>query len=147
MVTKAAVPSARRKVCPRALVMVTDRPSRPTRCGGAQRHDRHRLHDGALDIEPDLAALDFVGVRALVQTPLAAHLMLEVLHRVGHEDLAARDSRILERLVENAAGGADERLAAQVFLVAGLLADQHDARALASFTRHRLGGVLVQWTT
>src|SRR5438477_372186 len=38
----------------------------------------------------------------------------------------------------HAAGGADERLAGEVLLVAGLLADQHHARAAWALAEHRL---------
>src|SRR5262249_37672719 len=94
--------------------------------------------------EPDLAALDFVGIGPLVQPPLAPHLMLEVLHRVGDENLAARNSSIRQRTVEHPPGRADERLAREVFLIAWLLAHQHHVRGLARLARHRLGGVLVK---
>src|SRR5262249_52023193 len=56
----------------------------------------------------------------------------------------AGDSRGFQRLVENAAGGTDERLAGKVFLVPRLLADQHEVRTLAPLSRHRLGGMLVE---
>src|SRR5262249_35861095 len=40
--------------------------------------------------------------------------------------------------------GPTNGLPVRSFLVAGLLADQHDVGALASFARHRLRGVLVE---
>ena len=55
-------------------------------------------------------------------------LPLEVLDRVGDVDLVAVDAGGGERLVEQAPRGADERMALFVLLVAGLLADEHDAR-------------------
>ena len=70
--------------------------------------------------------------------------MLEVLHRVGDENLAARNSSIRQRAVEHPPGRADERLAREVFLIAWLLAHQHDVRGLAPLPRHRLCRVLVK---
>src|SRR5262249_16603814 len=86
-------------------------------------HDRLGLHDGALVIEPPFAAINFVGIRALVQAALAAHLMLEVFDRIGDEYILARDAGVLQRLIQEAAGGTDKWVASQVFLVARLLAD------------------------
>jgi len=49
-----------------------------------------------------------------------------MLHRIGDEDLGAGNSRLRQRPVEDTSGRADERLAAEVLLVAGLLADEDD---------------------
>src|SRR5262249_28556770 len=110
---------------------------------GAEREDGPRLHERAFEIEPNLAALDFVGVGTLVQTALAAHLVLEMLHGVGDEHLRARNSRLRQRAVEDPPGRADERLAAEAFLVAGLLADQPDVSGSAAPARHRPRWVFV----
>jgi hypothetical protein len=80
-----------------------------------------------------VAALDLIGVWAFVQAPLAAHFMLEMLDGIGDECLLPRDAGVLQRLIKNAAGGPDERLAGQVFLVARLLADQHEGGLLRAF--------------
>src|SRR5438105_11797759 len=64
-----------------------------------ERHNRPRLDDGALGIEPDLAALDLIVVWAFVQAALAAHLVLEVLYRIRDEHFVARNTRFCERLV------------------------------------------------
>src|SRR5262249_20251040 len=96
------------------------------------------------DVEPDAAALDLVGVRTLVQAPLAAHLVLEVLDGIGDEGIRPLDPRFRQRPVENPPGGADERLAGKVFLVAGLLADQHHMGVPVSFPGHGLGRMLIE---
>jgi hypothetical protein len=70
--------------------------------------------------------------------------MLEMLDRVGDESVLARDARILERGIENVAGGPDERLAGEIFLVARLLADQHEFGAARSFAWHGLRGVAIE---
>ena len=51
---------------------------------------------------------------------------------------AAIDSRFFERVVQQPPGRADERMARQVFLVARLFADEHDARADRAFAENRL---------
>src|ERR1700722_6050310 len=100
-------------------------PGQAARGGRTKSDDGGWLDQAAFHIEPDLAALDLVGVRPLVQAALAAHLVLEVLDRIADEGFLARDSRLAQRPVENLPGGADERLAGEIFLVARLLADEH----------------------
>ena len=73
-------------VWPRTLPIVTGAAEHAARRGRAERHDHRRACTiAALALEPPAAALDLVGVRPLVQAPLAAHLVLEMLHRVGDE--------------------------------------------------------------
>ena len=103
----------------------------------SERDDDRWLDHLPFELEPDLAALDFVGVGTLVQTALAAHLVLEMLHRVGDENLRAGDLRFRQGAVEDLPGGRDERLAGKVFLVAGLLAHQHQVRMAAPFAGDR----------
>ena len=146
MVTKAAVPSDNSNLRPRSLVMVTGRPSRLRAARRSERDDDRWLDHLPFELEPDLAALDFVGVGTLVQAALAAHLVLEMLHRVGDENLRAGDLRFRQGAVEDLAGGPDERLAGKVFLVAGLLAHQHQVRMAAPFAGDRLGCILIQRT-
>ena len=67
-----------------------------------------------------------------------------MLHRIGDIDLAAVDAGFLQRAIEHLPGGTDERLAGEVFLVAGLLADQHDRGVLRAFAEHGLGRVFPQ---
>ena len=69
-----------------------------------------------------------------------------MLHRVGDVNLAAIDAGFLQRAVEHLPGGSDERFAGEVFLVAGLLTDKHDAGPLRAFAEHGLGRIFPQWT-
>ena len=78
--------------------MIT-RPNRLRAAVAPSATDRTRPDDGALLIEPPLAAVDLVGVGAPVQTPLAAHLVLEVLHRIGDQHVLACKAGELRRLV------------------------------------------------
>jgi hypothetical protein len=61
-----------------------------------------------------------------VDPALAARLPFEVLDDVRDVDRRAVDPGRVERLVEKAPGGADERPAGAVLGVARLLADEHD---------------------
>jgi hypothetical protein len=70
--------------------------------------------------------------------------MLEMLDCVGDESFVTRDACITECLIENTAGGSNERLAGEIFLIARLLADQHERSMARSFTGNRLRGVAVQ---
>src|SRR6266511_1860535 len=121
-----------------------DTPEQAARSGGAQRNDRRGPHDRALLDEPPLAPIDLIGVRALVETPLAAHFVLEVLHRVGDESIGAGNAGFFQRRIQDAAGRADEGLAGEILLVAGLLSDQHQVRAHPAFAGHDLGGEFVE---
>jgi hypothetical protein len=81
-----------------------------------------------------------------VQPPLPALLEFEMLHGVGDEDLAAVEPRLLDGTVEHAPGRADKRLAFEVFLVARLLADQHQPGARGALAGHHLGGIFIERT-
>src|SRR5215831_17683021 len=85
-----------------------DASEQAARRSGAKRDNRRRLDDRALLIEPPFAALDLVGVGAFVEAALAAHLVLEVLDRVGDESVAACNAGSFQRRVENTPGRPDE---------------------------------------
>ena len=70
--------------------------------------------------------------------PVNALLELEVLDGVREVDGAAVDARLLEPSVELPPGRPDERPSLEVLLVAGLLADEDDARPLAALAEDRL---------
>src|SRR6266511_6359305 len=107
--------------------------------------DEHaRPYDVELGLEPRPAGGDLRRVRFLVDAALAASLPLEMLDDVRHVDLAAVDPSVLEGLVQELAGRADERLARQVLLVARLLADEHHLGLARALTEDGLGGGLVE---
>src|SRR5439155_18349610 len=68
-----------------------------------------------------------------------ARLPLEVLDDVRDVGVAAVDPGVLEGAVEELPGRADERPAGEVLLVAGLLADEHQAGRLAPLAEDGLG--------
>src|SRR3954451_3183185 len=76
--------------------------------------------------------------------PLRCRLEPEVLHRVRDVGVPAVDVRVGQRLVQQAPGRADERLALAVLLVAGLLTDEDDPGGLGALAEHGLGGRLPQ---
>ena len=82
-----------------------------------------------------------------MQAPFAAHLVLEVLHRIGEKNLDAADSGSFQRPVENPSGRTDKGLAGEIFLISRLLADQHQRRACRPFARHHLCGREIQRTS
>ena len=69
-----------------------------------------------------------------------------MLYRIGDIDLPAIDAGFVQRAVEHQPCRSHERFAGKVFLVAGLLADQHDLRGLRAFAEHGLGRVFVEGT-
>src|SRR6185503_20316055 len=109
--------------------------------GRAEAADDVRPYRRELALEPLMARVDLALRRGLVQAPLAAQLPLEVLHGVGDVKVLALDASGLERAVEQPAGRPDEGQALLVFLVAGLLADQHDPGVRVARAKYRLGGI------
>src|SRR5581483_6772619 len=69
---------------------------------------------------------------------LPARGPLEVLHHVGDVGLSAVDPGLVEGLVEQAPGRADERLPLAVLAVAGLLADEHELCGARAGAEYRL---------
>ena len=78
-----------------------------------KRHHHMRLHDLEFMVEPPAAGIDLARVRLLVDAPLAARLILEVLHRIGDVDRIARDAGDFQRAIEHLAGGSDKGPARQ----------------------------------
>ncbi len=83
-------------------------------------------------------------VRPLVQPALAAQLVFEMLDGVGDEGVGTANAGIGQRLVENASGRPDKRLAGAVFAIAGLLADQHQRRVRLAFAGYDLGRAAIK---
>src|SRR5512144_361143 len=102
--------------------------------------DHHlRVDEGELGLEPGRACLELLCARGLVDAPLALRLPLEVLDDVGDVGVAALDFGLLQRLVQDPPGWADERMALDVLAVAGLLADQHQPCPLEALPEDGLG--------
>ncbi len=76
--------------------------------------------------------------------PFAARFPFEMLDRVRDVNRVAVDPRLLQRAIEELSGRTDEWLAAQVLLVARLLAEQHHRRLFWYFAENGLGRILVE---
>ena len=63
-------------------------------CRGAEGDNHLRPDQFAFDIEPPLAALDLMCIRSLVQAPLAARHVFEMLNRVGDVGCVAVTVRV-----------------------------------------------------
>jgi hypothetical protein len=100
-----------------------------------------------LGFDPGGTCLDLLGLGRLVDPPLPARHPLEVLDHVRDVGVAPLDPGLVQRLVEDGAGGPDERLALPVLAIPGLLADQHGARALQSLAEDGLRRTLPQGTS
>ncbi len=116
----------------------------PARCGRAERHDDARPYDLDLIVEPEAADIDLARVGLLVEAPLAARLVLEMLDGIGDVDSRALDAGRLERRIEDLAGGTDEGTPGQILLIARLLADQHHMSVGRTLAEYSLGRVLVE---
>src|SRR5438045_1079853 len=79
-----------------------------------------------------------------MEAAFAARFPLEVFDGVGDVDGRAIDVGGGEGFVEQAAGGADEGLAGEVFLVAGLFADEDEAGGGGAFAEDDVGGAAVE---
>ena len=73
-----------------------------------------------------------------MDSPFAARLPFEVFDDVGDVGAAAVDARFLERMRQNAPGRPDERMASQIFFVAGLFADEHHIGVGLAFSKYCL---------
>ena len=116
------------------------------RLRGRRAQRDHELRLDRLDLfeQPRLARAHLDALGRGVDAPFAAPHELEVLDGVGDVDVVRRDAGRVHRVAQQRARRADERPALPVFLVAGLLADEHRLGARGSFAEHRLRGVLVE---
>ena len=112
----------------------------------------HRQYDGgpdqrALVIQPPSAGLDLACVWPRVKSPLTAPFKLEMLDRIGHENRVSLDPDLLQRPIEHFAGRTDKRFSGAVFVVARLLAHQHQTGMTRALARYDRRGILVKAAT
>ena len=81
-----------------------------------------------------------------MKTPFAAPYKFEMLHRVGHINLTARNLSIRQCLVEQASRRPGKGTALPIFLVSGLLSDKDDAGCSRPLAENGLSGVFVKVT-
>src|SRR5215469_15278962 len=111
-------------------------------CGCAETNDYLRLYQVDLDLQPLMASRDLDRIRLLVNSTFAARLPLEMLDRVGHIGDTTIDAGLFQCFIQQSAGGANKGTSLQVLLVAGLLADEHNASARLAFAEDRLSAAL-----
>jgi hypothetical protein len=68
----------------------------------------------------------------------AARFPLEMLDGVSYINFFAVDTGFDQRVIEQLACGTDERFSDKIFLVAGLLAHQHELAVRCAFTENGL---------
>jgi hypothetical protein len=73
-----------------------------------------------------------------VDATFAAQPVAKVLDDVCDVDVLAWKLRLLQASVQDAPGGADERMPLSVFTISGLLADEEHACLPGAFTDHGL---------
>jgi hypothetical protein len=119
------------------------------RSGGrrAQRHQYPRGDARGFGFQPRTAGGEFPRRRTLMDPAFAARFELKMLYGVRDIDFVACDSCVIERLVQNPSGRADERRSGEIFLVSGLLPDQHHLSGGGTYPEHRLRGVAIQVAT
>src|ERR1700730_13240982 len=106
--------------------------------GGAEADNHFGMNSSDLGIKPRAARGDFGGIGFFVDAAFSPGLPFEMFHGIGDVNFFAVDSGFDERVVEKLAGGADERFAGQVFLIAGLLADEHQLAMGGAFAENGL---------
>ena len=94
-------------------------------------------------LDPPAARLDLARAGLVVDALLPLLDELEMLDRIGDVDRRARDAGFLQRGIELLARRADDRPPGDVFLVARLLADEHDRGVERPFAEHCLRRMLV----
>ena len=77
-----------------------------------------------------------------MQANFSARHELEMFDRAGNVDLLAVDAGLDQGTIEHLPRRSDERLSGEIFLVAGLLADQHNSRVRRTFAKHGLRRIL-----
>ena len=105
-----------------------------------------RQHDGARLDERDLGRRatggrpDLAGARLLVDAPLAARLPVEMLHDVRDVDIArGRCPPAASARSSSLPAGPTNGWPLEIFLIAGLFADEHQLGTARPFAEHRLG--------
>src|SRR5512134_2678369 len=113
-------------------------------CCCAKADEGARPYHRYLRFQPWPAGGDFCDGRLFVLATLALWFPFKMLHRICDIQVSAGDAGFNESLVQHLARWAHKRMACQVFLIAWLLADEHDRSAGSSLPKNGLGGALVQ---
>jgi hypothetical protein len=105
-----------------------------------QADDQLRSNGGNLRFQPGTAGCYFKRVWLLVQPNLSARFPLEMLNGIGNVHLTPIDTRGLEALIKQLAGGSNKRLSLLVFAISGLFPHQENRGVGAAFPKDGLRG-------
>jgi hypothetical protein len=114
------------------------------RSRGSQADHDSRLQDRDLGLKPGLACYHFPHGWLLVEAALAAPYPFEMLDRVGDVNLLAGDAGLRQSLVEHPSRRSDKGTSLAIFLIARLLANQHQIRVRGANPKNRLSRALVE---
>src|SRR5260370_21337044 len=115
-------------------------------CGSRpQANDDVGLDLRKFSLQPRTACGDFGVGGLLVNATLAALFEFEMFDCVRNVHIRTVDARVFERAVQQTAGRPDEWLSGEIFLVAGLLAHNDDARARRALPENCLRRVPVDF--
>jgi hypothetical protein len=103
-------------------------------------HQNLRLHNLKLCVEPWAACLNLGMSRLLMDTPptTLGRQPFEMFDHVRNINFGAIDSHFNQNLIEQLSRGARKRVTLAVFLISGLLANEHDPRPRGPFPENRL---------
>jgi hypothetical protein len=96
------------------------------------------MDGGNFGVEPGAARGNFGGIWFFVDATFAARLPLEMFDGVGYVNFFAIDAGFDERVIEQLPCGTDEGFAGEVFLIARLLANEHEFAVRGTFAENRL---------
>src|SRR6266550_484211 len=123
----------RRKNFP-ALARDSKRRSKDRLTGGCSENDKQfRPNEAQLGFEPGTASRDFARVGLLMDPAFAALFPFEMFHRVGDVNFFTVDSRFFQPAIHDFSGRTNERFTGKVFVIAWMLANQHDRRLFWPF--------------
>lgn len=112
-----------------------------------QADDNAGTHDSDFRFQPRAAGGLFPGTWLFMESPLAALLPVEVLHRIGDIDQSAAQAGLCQSVVKQSSGGTHKGPALTIFLVARRFTDQHQRGRRWPFAKDRLSGKLVKRAT
>ena len=101
-------------------------------------HNHFRFDHRNFRLEPGTTRGDLQCVWLFVYAPFSARLPLEMFDDIRDVRLFAIDAGVFQRFIKQTTGWSNERLARQIFFIAGLFADKHHYRPASAFTEDGL---------
>jgi hypothetical protein len=125
-----------------ALARKDDLPAHERLCGErAKTDDESWIDQRKFLFEPPTAFFYFVGVRAFVEAPFAALLVLKVLDGIGDIDCTTVKPGLLQCPIEDTPSRPNEGMAFSVFHITRLFADHHQLCICRALAEDSLGGM------